>query len=63
MEARRGKERRKRKMRRDMTGSKNRLRPAVSQNVQTVHAPDISPLSQHNLRLPAEQHLLTITRT
>lgn len=61
MEARRGKE--KEENEKGYDGSKNRLHPAVSQNVQTVHAPDISPLSQHNLRLPAEQHLLTITRT
>lgn len=32
----------------------NRLHPAVRQDVQTVRAPDISPLSQHNLWPPAE---------
>lgn len=39
-----------------MTSTKNRLRPAVSQDDQTVHGSDVSPLSQHNLRPPAEQH-------
>lgn len=39
----------------DVTSTKNRLHPAVSQE-----APDIYPLSQHNRRPPAEKHPLQV---